>query len=37
MTKIPFLNFDPIHIPLKKEIMEDFETYYDSGWFVLGN
>ena len=37
MTKIPFLNFDPIHIPLKKEIMEAFETVYDSGWFVLGD
>ena len=35
--KIPFLNFDPMHKPIKKEIMDSFESFYDSNWFILGN
>ncbi|MFZ4796719.1 MAG: DegT/DnrJ/EryC1/StrS family aminotransferase [Bacteroidia bacterium] len=34
--KIPFLNFTPMHDPIKQEIMQAFEAFYDSNWFVLG-
>ena len=34
---IPFLSFDAMHDPLKAEIMEVFEAFYDSKWYVLGN
>jgi dTDP-4-amino-4,6-dideoxygalactose transaminase len=34
--KIPFLNFTPMHAPIKQEIMQTFEAFYDSNWFVLG-
>lgn len=34
--KIPFLDFKYMHAPLKKEMMEAFEAFYDSNWFVLG-
>jgi dTDP-4-amino-4,6-dideoxygalactose transaminase len=35
--KIPFLNFTPMHNPIKQEIMETFEAFYDSNWYVLGD
>ena len=35
--KIPFLNFAPIHSPIKDEILKSIERVYDSSWFVLGN
>jgi dTDP-4-amino-4,6-dideoxygalactose transaminase len=34
---IPFLNFEPIHAPLKEEMVAAFEGVYDSYWYVLGN
>jgi dTDP-4-amino-4,6-dideoxygalactose transaminase len=34
--KIPFLDFTYMHAPLKKEMMDTFEAFYDSNWFVLG-
>jgi dTDP-4-amino-4,6-dideoxygalactose transaminase len=34
--KIPFLNFNYMHEPLKGEMMNAFESFYDSSWFVLG-
>jgi dTDP-4-amino-4,6-dideoxygalactose transaminase len=34
--KIPFLDFKYMHAPLKKEMMDTFEAFYDSNWFVLG-
>lgn len=36
MEKIPFLSFDPMHMPIKAEIMEAIESVYDSGWYILG-
>lgn len=35
--KIPFLNFAPMHEPIKQEIMHTFEAFYDSNWYVLGD
>jgi dTDP-4-amino-4,6-dideoxygalactose transaminase len=37
LMKIPFLNFTPMHAPIKSEIMQAFETFYDSNWYVLGD
>jgi dTDP-4-amino-4,6-dideoxygalactose transaminase len=34
--KIPFLNFTPMHQPIKGYMMHAFESFYDSNWFVLG-
>lgn len=34
--KVPFLSFDPIHIPLKAEMMAAMEAVYDSNSFILG-
>ena len=36
-VNIPFLSFDAMHDPLKEEIMQAFEAFYDSKWYVLGN
>ncbi|MCW3093149.1 MAG: Glutamine--scyllo-inositol transaminase [Ferruginibacter sp.] len=33
---IPFLNFNYMHQPIKGEIMQAFESFYDSNWYVLG-
>jgi len=35
--KIPFLSFEYIHKPLKAEMLQAFEAFYDSNWFVLGD
>jgi dTDP-4-amino-4,6-dideoxygalactose transaminase len=35
--KIPFLNFNHMHAPFKQEMMQAFEKFYDSNWFVLGD
>ena len=35
--KIPFLSFDGMHQPIKKELCDTFEKVLDSNWFVLGN
>lgn len=34
--KIPFLDFSPMHTPLKSSIMKAFEEVYDANWFILG-
>lgn len=34
--KIPFLSFDGMHLPIKKELCNAFEAVLDSNWFVLG-
>jgi dTDP-4-amino-4,6-dideoxygalactose transaminase len=33
---IPFLNFEYMHKPLREEMVQAFESFYDSNWFVLG-
>ena len=33
---IPFLNFEPMHHPLRQQMMAAFENVYDSNWFVQG-
>jgi dTDP-4-amino-4,6-dideoxygalactose transaminase len=35
--KIPFLNFALMHDPIKQEMMQAFEAFYDSYWYVLGD
>jgi dTDP-4-amino-4,6-dideoxygalactose transaminase len=35
--KIPFLDFKYMHAPLKKDMIQAFEAFYDSNWFVLGH
>lgn len=34
--KIPFLNFEPLHSPIKAEILDAIESVYDSNWYILG-
>lgn len=34
--KIPFVSFDYMHQPIKAEMLEAFEAFYDSNWYVLG-
>jgi dTDP-4-amino-4,6-dideoxygalactose transaminase len=34
--KIPFLNFEPVHKPIKNEMLEAFLSVYDNNWFILG-
>lgn len=34
--KIPFLNFEPIHVNIREEMKYAFEQVYDSNWYVLG-
>ncbi len=34
--KIPFLSFEGMHAPLKKELVGAFEQVLDSNWFVMG-
>lgn len=35
--KIPFLSFAHMHAPLKKQMQEAFDKFYDSGYYVLGS
>jgi len=37
MKKIPFVSFDYMHQPIKVEMLQAFEAFYDSNWYVLGN
>ena len=37
MKKIPFVSFEKMHQPIKGEMLQAFEAFYDSNWFVLGN
>ncbi len=34
--KIPFLSFECMHIAIKQEMLQAFEKFYDSYWYVLG-
>lgn len=34
--KIPFLDFAPMHDPIKKEMERAFSSVYESNWFILG-
>ena len=34
--RIPLLSFKQMHDPLKKEMLQAFEEFYDSKWYVLG-
>jgi dTDP-4-amino-4,6-dideoxygalactose transaminase len=34
--KIPFLSFAPTNQLIKSEIMQTFESFFDKGWYVLG-
>lgn len=34
--KIPFLSFDAMHTPIREEILNAFEAFYDSNWYILG-
>lgn len=34
---VPFLDFGPMHGSIKPEVMEAFESFYDSKWYVLGD
>jgi dTDP-4-amino-4,6-dideoxygalactose transaminase len=36
MSKIPFLNFEPMHSEIREEMVETFQHVYDSNWYVLG-
>ena len=33
---IPFLSFTKMHSPIKGEMMQAFESFYDDSWFILG-
>ena len=33
---VKFLNLNPMHEEIKKEVMEAMERVYDSGWYILG-
>lgn len=35
--KIPFLSFEYINKDIKAETLTAFETFFDSGWYILGN
>ncbi len=34
--KIPFLSFGTSNATIKKEVLQAFETFFDSSWYVLG-
>jgi len=34
--KVPFLNFDPMHKSIRREMFSAFEDVYDSNWYILG-
>lgn len=37
MTKIPFLNFQPMHQLIRSEMLKAFIEVYDSNWYIMGN
>lgn len=37
MTTIPFLSFKKMNADVKQQTLQSFETFFDSGWYVLGN
>jgi dTDP-4-amino-4,6-dideoxygalactose transaminase len=34
---IPFLSFKKMNADVKQQTLQSFETFFDSGWYVLGN
>ncbi|MDF2553867.1 MAG: Glutamine--scyllo-inositol transaminase [Chryseobacterium sp.] len=36
MKNLPFLSFEETNKTIKAEILESFESFFDSGWYVLG-
>jgi hypothetical protein len=34
---IPFLSFELMNRQIKLQIMQAFESFFDKGWYVLGN
>ena len=34
---IPFVSFEYMHKPLKASMMQAFEDFYDSSWYILGD
>ena len=34
---IPFVSFEGMHAPIKSEMLQAFEAFYDSNWFILGD
>ncbi|MCF6129879.1 DegT/DnrJ/EryC1/StrS family aminotransferase [Flavobacterium sp. AS60] len=36
MNKIPFLDLQPTHSVIKDEMIQAFNSIYDSNWFILG-
>jgi dTDP-4-amino-4,6-dideoxygalactose transaminase len=34
--KIPFLNFEGLHVPIREELINAFEDVLNSNWFVMG-
>lgn len=37
MKNIPFLSFSPTNRLIKEEVLESFEAFFDSGWYINGN
>lgn len=36
MMKIPFLDFEGLHSPIREELIDAFKDVLDSNWFVMG-
>jgi len=34
--RIPFLNFEPMHMTIRYEISDALKKIYDNNWFILG-
>ncbi len=34
--RVPFLSFTGMHLPLRQAMLDKFEQFFDSNWFVLG-
>ena len=37
MMKIPFLDFEGLHSPIREELIDAFKDVLDSNWFVMGS
>lgn len=33
---VPFLSFKPVNSKIKAEILQNFEFFFDNGWYILG-
>jgi dTDP-4-amino-4,6-dideoxygalactose transaminase len=36
MSNIPFLNFEPMHKKIRKQMISAFEEVFDSNWYIMG-